>query len=100
MHAGESIGFDSATPHVLENRWDVPAEGVWLVLGRNLEQLDERTVSGSKLTKVISGVAGDVAQDGERSRRRRGGARGASARDWQNGLRVSSEMLGPGDEPC
>lgn len=35
VHAGESISFDSATPHRLTNRGDVPVEAVWFVHGRN-----------------------------------------------------------------
>jgi transcriptional regulator with XRE-family HTH domain/mannose-6-phosphate isomerase-like protein (cupin superfamily) len=33
--AGESISFDSTTPHRLTNRGDVPVEAVWFVHGRN-----------------------------------------------------------------
>jgi DNA-binding XRE family transcriptional regulator len=31
LRAGESIGFDSAMPHLLANRTDRPARGVWFV---------------------------------------------------------------------
>jgi transcriptional regulator with XRE-family HTH domain/mannose-6-phosphate isomerase-like protein (cupin superfamily) len=31
---GDSIMFDAATPHRLENKCDVPAEAVWLIMGR------------------------------------------------------------------
>ena len=35
VNAGDSIGFDSTIPHVLQNRGSEPAEAVWLVLGRD-----------------------------------------------------------------
>ncbi|HEX5406473.1 MAG TPA: XRE family transcriptional regulator [Pseudonocardiaceae bacterium] len=35
VNAGESISFDSATPHRLTNRGDVPVEAIWFVHGRN-----------------------------------------------------------------
>jgi transcriptional regulator with XRE-family HTH domain len=35
VDAGESISFDSTTPHRLTNRGDVPVEAVWFVHGRN-----------------------------------------------------------------
>lgn len=31
LHAGESLGLDSATPHLFTNRGEVPARGVWFV---------------------------------------------------------------------
>src|SRR5262249_45322377 len=31
LHAGEAIGFDSATPHLLANKADVVARGIWCV---------------------------------------------------------------------
>ena len=31
LHAGEALGFDSATPHLLSNRTDAPARGIWFV---------------------------------------------------------------------
>ena len=31
LRAGESLGLDSATPHLFTNRGDVPARGVWFV---------------------------------------------------------------------
>ena len=31
LHAGEALGFDSAQPHLLRNREDVPARGIWFV---------------------------------------------------------------------
>jgi transcriptional regulator with XRE-family HTH domain/mannose-6-phosphate isomerase-like protein (cupin superfamily) len=35
VHAGESISFDSSTPHRLTNTGDVPVEAIWFVHGRN-----------------------------------------------------------------
>jgi transcriptional regulator with XRE-family HTH domain/mannose-6-phosphate isomerase-like protein (cupin superfamily) len=35
VSAGESISFDSSTPHRLTNRGDVPVEAIWFVHGRN-----------------------------------------------------------------
>jgi len=35
VNAGESISFDSATPHRLTNRGDAPVEAIWFVHGRN-----------------------------------------------------------------
>ncbi len=35
VHAGESISFDSTTPHRLTNAGDVPVEAIWFVHGRN-----------------------------------------------------------------
>jgi transcriptional regulator with XRE-family HTH domain len=35
ISAGESISFDSSTPHRLTNRGDVPVEAIWFVHGRN-----------------------------------------------------------------
>ena len=35
VRAGESISFDSATPHRLTNNGDVPVEAIWFVHGRN-----------------------------------------------------------------
>jgi transcriptional regulator with XRE-family HTH domain len=37
MTAGDSISFDSATPHRLTNNGDVPVEAIWFVHGRNHE---------------------------------------------------------------
>jgi transcriptional regulator with XRE-family HTH domain len=34
LHAGDSIAFDSTTPHRLTNRGDAPVEAVWFVHGR------------------------------------------------------------------
>ncbi|MGW4487803.1 helix-turn-helix domain-containing protein [Amycolatopsis sp. NPDC004368] len=34
LHAGDSIAFDSTTPHRLTNRGDGPAEAIWFVHGR------------------------------------------------------------------
>jgi DNA-binding XRE family transcriptional regulator/mannose-6-phosphate isomerase-like protein (cupin superfamily) len=31
LHAGEAIGFDSATPHLFRNLGSVPARGIWVV---------------------------------------------------------------------
>jgi transcriptional regulator with XRE-family HTH domain len=31
LHAGEALGFDSATPHRLSNLTDAPARGIWFV---------------------------------------------------------------------
>jgi len=31
LRAGDALGFDSAVPHLLSNRTDVPARGVWFV---------------------------------------------------------------------
>jgi transcriptional regulator with XRE-family HTH domain/mannose-6-phosphate isomerase-like protein (cupin superfamily) len=35
VRAGESISFDSSTPHRLTNAGDVPVEAIWFVHGRN-----------------------------------------------------------------
>lgn len=35
ISAGESVSFDSSTPHRLTNRGDVPVEAIWFVHGRN-----------------------------------------------------------------
>jgi transcriptional regulator with XRE-family HTH domain len=35
LSAGESISFDSSTPHRLTNRGNVPVEAIWFVHGRN-----------------------------------------------------------------
>jgi transcriptional regulator with XRE-family HTH domain len=35
VSAGESISFDSSTPHRLTNTGDVPVEAIWFVHGRN-----------------------------------------------------------------
>jgi transcriptional regulator with XRE-family HTH domain len=37
MEPGDSISFDSATPHRLTNNGDVPVEAIWFVHGRNNE---------------------------------------------------------------
>jgi mannose-6-phosphate isomerase-like protein (cupin superfamily) len=34
---GDSISFDSTTPHRLRNAGDVPATGVWVVVGRRAD---------------------------------------------------------------
>ena len=34
LQPGDSIMFDAATPHRLENRGGMPAEAVWLIIGR------------------------------------------------------------------
>jgi quercetin dioxygenase-like cupin family protein/DNA-binding XRE family transcriptional regulator len=34
LRAGDSLEFDAATPHVYCNQGDVPARGLWFVLGR------------------------------------------------------------------
>jgi transcriptional regulator with XRE-family HTH domain len=31
LHAGESMGFDSGTPHLFRNLSDVPARGIWCI---------------------------------------------------------------------
>jgi transcriptional regulator with XRE-family HTH domain len=35
LRAGDSLEFDAATPHVYCNQGDVPARGLWSVLGRD-----------------------------------------------------------------
>jgi len=35
LQAGDSLEFDGATPHVYCNQGDVPARGLWFVLGRD-----------------------------------------------------------------
>ncbi len=35
LESGDSLMFDAATPHRLENRGGSPAEAVWLIIGRN-----------------------------------------------------------------
>lgn len=35
VRAGESVSFDSSTPHRLTNAGDVPVEAIWFVLGRD-----------------------------------------------------------------
>ncbi len=35
LRAGDSLEFDAATPHVYCNRGDVPARGLWSVVGRD-----------------------------------------------------------------
>ncbi|MGZ8580126.1 MAG: helix-turn-helix domain-containing protein [Actinomycetota bacterium] len=37
LRPGDSIGFDSTTPHRLFNSGDVPVEAVWFVVGREAE---------------------------------------------------------------
>ncbi|HEX3588745.1 MAG TPA: XRE family transcriptional regulator [Pseudonocardiaceae bacterium] len=37
LRPGDSISFDSATPHRLTNNGDVPVEAIWFVHGRNHE---------------------------------------------------------------
>ena len=34
LDQGDSISFDSITPHRLSNPYDVDSESVWLVVGR------------------------------------------------------------------
>ena len=34
LHAGDSLHFDSARPHLYVNNGEVPARGVWFVVGR------------------------------------------------------------------
>ena len=31
LHAGESMGFDSVTPHLFRNLGDTPARGIWCI---------------------------------------------------------------------
>ncbi len=38
LHPGDSIAFDSTTPHRLFNRGDVPVHAVWFVVGRRTER--------------------------------------------------------------
>jgi len=35
LRAGDSLQFDGATPHVYCNQGDVPARGLWFVVGRD-----------------------------------------------------------------
>jgi transcriptional regulator with XRE-family HTH domain len=38
LHAGDSIAFDSTTPHRLFNKGDVPVHAVWFVVGRGADR--------------------------------------------------------------
>ncbi|HEX6131294.1 MAG TPA: cupin domain-containing protein [Actinomycetota bacterium] len=38
LHPGDSIAFDSTTPHRLFNKGDVPVEAIWFVVGRDAER--------------------------------------------------------------
>ena len=37
LHPGDSIAFDSTTPHRLFNKGDVPVQAVWFVVGRGTD---------------------------------------------------------------
>jgi transcriptional regulator with XRE-family HTH domain len=37
LHAGDSIAFDSTTPHRLFNKGDVPVHAIWFVVGRDAD---------------------------------------------------------------
>ena len=37
LHPGDSIAFDSTTPHRLFNKGDVPVHAVWFVVGRGTD---------------------------------------------------------------
>ncbi|MEV5010804.1 helix-turn-helix domain-containing protein [Streptomyces sp. NPDC055692] len=41
LKAGDSLCFDSATPHLYANRGSVPASGVWFIVGRQVIARDE-----------------------------------------------------------
>lgn len=38
LNAGDSIAFDSTTPHRLFNKGDVPVHAIWFVVGREVER--------------------------------------------------------------
>ncbi|MFN8189115.1 MAG: cupin domain-containing protein [Nocardioidaceae bacterium] len=39
LRAGDSLQFDSLRPHLYHNHGDVPARGVWVVIGRRAQNL-------------------------------------------------------------
>jgi transcriptional regulator with XRE-family HTH domain len=41
IEAGDSLEFDSTTPHLYVNRGAVPAYGIWFVLGRGLASAEQ-----------------------------------------------------------
>jgi transcriptional regulator with XRE-family HTH domain len=43
---GDSIAFDSTTPHRLENRGDEPVEAIWFVVGRDADRRTDGGPSG------------------------------------------------------
>lgn len=38
LHAGDSVAFESTTPHRLVNHGDVPVQAIWLVVGRDADR--------------------------------------------------------------
>lgn len=49
LHPGDSIAFDSTTPHRLENRGDEPVEALWFVVGREADHRTDGPGSGGPL---------------------------------------------------
>jgi transcriptional regulator with XRE-family HTH domain len=47
LEPGDSIAFDSTTPHRLFNRGDVPVEAIWFVVGRGEATSGQRSSSAS-----------------------------------------------------
>jgi quercetin dioxygenase-like cupin family protein len=46
LHAGDSLQFDSVRPHLYSNRGDVPARGIWFVVGRRQQNQAMPTAPG------------------------------------------------------
>jgi transcriptional regulator with XRE-family HTH domain len=59
LGVGDSLEFDAATPHVYCNPGDVPARGLWFVLGK--ENLPARTGTHRLLDLADAGVRGMAA---------------------------------------
>jgi transcriptional regulator with XRE-family HTH domain len=48
LHAGDSLQFDSVRPHLYHNHGDVPARGVWVVIGRRAQNLSLPAAAASQ----------------------------------------------------
>ncbi|MEZ5091716.1 cupin domain-containing protein [Nocardioides sp.] len=65
LRPGDSLQFDSVRPHLYHNHGDVPARGIWVVIGRRAQnlslpaapQLGEVANGGATLTSAVDVLA-------------------------------------------
>jgi len=61
LSAGESLAFDSQSPHMFKNEGSVPAMGVWFILGKAPDSTDEESLkdevhSAVDVLRIFSGL--------------------------------------------
>jgi len=53
LHAGDSLHFDSVRPHLYVNNGEVPARGVWFVVGRRQSAPSTPAAAAAPLTSAV-----------------------------------------------